>query len=251
MTTTLQPDALRRVERLDRIWEERPGVLGWLTTTDHKRIGLLCLFTSLAFFAAGGAEALLIRTQLIVPNGTTLSPAAFDTTMTMHGVTMIFLFVIPISTGAFGNYLVPLMIGSRDMAFPRLNALSYWIYVMSGIYMYASFVVGQAPSCGWFCYSPLGNKLFTPDRGTDFYSLGLMFLTVSSTIGAINFIVTIFKLRAPGMSLNRLPLFCWANLATMFSVIFAMPALTSANLMQELDRKFDFRFFQPKHGGDT
>src|SRR5436305_1384185 len=135
MTTALRPDALRRVERLGRIWEDRPGVLGWLTTTDHKRIGLLYLFTSLAFFAAGGTEALLIRTQLIVPNGSTLSPAAFNTTMTMHGVTMIFLFVIPISTGAFGNYLVPLMIGARDMAFPRLNAFSYWIFGHPEVYI--------------------------------------------------------------------------------------------------------------------
>src|SRR5207249_11761086 len=140
------------------IWEERPGVLGWLTTTDHKRIGLLYLFTSLAFFAAGGTEALLIRTQLIVPNGSTLSPAAFDEAMTMHGVTMIFLFVIPISTGAFGNYLVPLMIGARDMAFPRMNALSYWLYLASGIFMYVGVFSGHVPNAGWFDYVPLASN---------------------------------------------------------------------------------------------
>src|SRR5216110_3472657 len=164
MTTVVRPEAQRRVERLGRIWEERPGVLGWLTTTDHKRIGLLYLFTSLAFFAAGGVEALLIRTQLIVPGGSTLTPAAFDTTMTMHGVTMIFLFVIPISTGAFGNYLIPLMIGARDMAFPRLNALSFWIFAASGIFMYTGLAIGQAPATGWFNYVPLASRTFSPDR---------------------------------------------------------------------------------------
>src|SRR5689334_24903985 len=121
MTIALPPEALRRVERLGRIWEERPGVLGWLTTTDHKRIGLLYLFTTLAFFGAGGVEALLMRTQLSTADSTLLSPEAYDQAMTMHGITMIFFFVIPMTTGAFGNYLVPLMIGSRDMAFPRLN----------------------------------------------------------------------------------------------------------------------------------
>src|SRR4051795_10906588 len=152
MTTAVHPDALRRVRRLERIWEERPGLLGWLTTTDHKRIGLLYLFTSLAFFAAGGTGAVLIRPELIVPNGSMLSPAAFNTTMTMHGVTMIFLFVIPISTGAFGNYLVPLMIGARDMAFPRMNALSYWLYLASGIFIYVGVFSGHGPNAGWFDY---------------------------------------------------------------------------------------------------
>ena len=134
-----------RIERLERIWTERPGVLGWLTTTDHKRIGILYLFTSLAFFAAGGVEALLIRTQLIRPDNGLLGPEAYDEVFTMHGVTMIFLFVIPISTGAFGNYLLPLMIGARDMAFPRLNALSYWIFLGSGLFMYTGLLIGNAP----------------------------------------------------------------------------------------------------------
>ena len=128
MATVVSPGARRYVEELDRLWTERPGVLGWLTTTDHKRIGIMYFFTALALFGAGGVEALLIRTQLIGPNGHLLSPQAYDEVFTMHGITMIFLFVIPMTTGAFGNYLIPLMIGARDMAFPRLNALSYWIY---------------------------------------------------------------------------------------------------------------------------
>src|SRR5213078_5384665 len=152
MATAAPPIAQDRLDRLGRIWRERSGVVGWLTTTDHKRIGLLYFFTALAFFAAGGVEALLIRTQLIGPNQTVLSPNAFNEAMTMHGITMIFLFVIPMSIGAFGNYLLPLMIGSRDMAFPRMNALSYWIYVASGIFLYVGLASGHAPSAGWFDY---------------------------------------------------------------------------------------------------
>src|SRR4051794_21801472 len=179
------PSGRLRVERLERIWAERPGVLGWLTTTDHKRIGILYLFTALAFFAAGGVEALLMRTQLLGPENGVLSPGAFDKAMTMHGVTMIFLFVIPISTGAFGNYLVPLMIGARDMAFPRANALSYWLYLASGLFLYAGVFSGHAPDAGWFNYVPLASKAYSPGDNIDFYALGLIFNGVSSTVGAI------------------------------------------------------------------
>src|SRR5918911_1323774 len=250
MTTALHPDAVRRVERLGRIWEERPGVLGWLTTTDHKRIGLLYLFTSLAFFAAGGAEALLIRTQLIRPNNGLLGPNAYDELFTMHGVTMIFLFVIPISTGAFGNYLLPLMIGARDMAFPRLNALSFWIFAASGLFMYTSVFIGSAPDAGWFDYVPLASKAFSPGPNIDFYCLGIIFNGISTTAAAINFIVTTFKLRAPGMSLNRMPLFCFAILAVSFALIFALPPLTVATAFLELDRRVGTHFFDVTHGGD-
>ena len=147
-----------RIERLGRIWEERPGVLGWITTTDHKRIGLLYLFTTLVLFAAGGVEALLLRTQLIKANNGLLSPEAYNELFTLHGVTMIFFFVIPISTGAFGNYLLPLMVGARDMAFPRMNALSFWIFLASGLFMYTGLVIGSAPDAGWFNYVPLASK---------------------------------------------------------------------------------------------
>jgi cytochrome c oxidase subunit I+III len=251
MTIALPPEALRHVRRLERVWEEREGVLGWLTTTDHKRIGLLYLFTSLAFFAAGGTEALLIRTQLIVPNGTTLGPAAFNTTMTMHGVTMIFLFVIPISTGAFGNYLVPLMIGARDMAFPRLNAFSYWVFLGSGLFIYAGVFTGNGPNAGWFDYVPLASRTYNPGSAIDFYALGLIFNSISSTAAAINFIATIFKMRAPGMSLNRMPLFCYAFLAVSFALVFALPALSVDCLFLELDRRLGFSFFAPQRGGDV
>jgi cytochrome c oxidase subunit I+III len=244
------PEARARIGRLERIWQEPDGVLGWLKTTDHKRIGILYLFATLVFFGAGGVEALLVRTQLIGPDLHVLSPKAYDQVFTMHGVTMVFLFVIPMTTGAFGNYLIPLMIGARDMAFPRMNALSFWIFAASGIFMYMGMAVGQAPDAGWFNYVPLASRTFSPDRGIDFYALGLIFNSISTTAAAANFIVTIFRMRAPGMSVNRMPLFAYAFLATAFALIFALPALTVALLMLEADRRLGFHFYDVLNGGD-
>ena len=241
--------ARARIDRLERVWLEHPGVLGWLTTTDHKRIGILYFFTSLFFFAAGGVEALLIRSQLLAPNETLVSPGAFNQLFTMHGLTMIFLFVIPISTGAFGNYLLPLMIGARDMAFPRMNAFSFWAFLCSGIFIYTGLFMGNAPDAGWFNYVPLAGKQFSPGVNIDFYGLGLIFNSVSTTVAAINFIVTIFKLRAPGMSINRMPLFCFAFLAVSFALLFAMPPLNTALVFLELDRLAGFDFFNIGSGG--
>jgi cytochrome c oxidase subunit 1/cytochrome c oxidase subunit I+III len=249
MATTVTEPGLERVRRLETIWDEPRGVLGWLTTTDHKRIGLLYFFTTLVFFGAGGVEALLMRTQLSQPNEKVLSPETYDQLMTMHGVTMIFLFVIPMTIGAFGNYLVPLMIGARDMAFPRMNALSYWLFVFSGVFMYVGLFMHAAPNAGWFNYVPLALKPFNPGRNIDFYALGLIFNGVSSTAAAINFIVTIFKLRAPGMSMNRMPLFIFAMLAVSLSLIFALPSLTADLVFLELQRNAGFHFFDVPHGG--
>ncbi|HET7589688.1 MAG TPA: cytochrome c oxidase subunit I [Solirubrobacterales bacterium] len=250
MTVATPPAARARRDRLERIWKESPGVLGWLTTVDHKRIGILYFFTSLFFFGAGGVEALLIRTQLIGPNEATLSPATFNEMMSTHGTTMIFFFVVPMSLGAFGNYLIPLMIGARDMAFPRLNALSYWIYLCAGTFLYVGVFSGNAPSAGWFDYVPLASKVYSPGPGIDFYALSLLFVGISTTLGAINAIVTIFKLRAPGMSLNRMPLFCFAFLAVSFALIFALPALSTALILLELERLVGFHFYIPSTGGD-
>jgi cytochrome c oxidase subunit I+III len=250
MATAAPSLAAERLDRLSRIWRERSGLVGWLTTTDHKRIGILYFFTALAFFAAGGVEALLIRTQLAAPDQHVLSPNAFNQAFTLHGITMIFLFVIPVSTGAFGNYLLPLMIGSRDMAFPRLNALSYWIYLASGIFIYIGLVTGNAPNAGWFNYVPLASKTYSPGTGIDFYALGLIFNAISTTASAINFIVTIFNLRAPGMSLNRMPLFCFAFLAVSFALVFALPPLTCALMLLELQRLLGFHFYDVASGGD-
>jgi cytochrome c oxidase subunit I+III len=242
---------VERIYRLERVWEERPGVLGWLTTVDHKRIGILYFWTTLVFFAAGGTEALLMRTQLAQPEERVLGPETFDQLMTMHGVTMIFFFIIPMTTGAFGNYLVPLMIGARDMAFPRLNALSYWLFLGAGLFMYSSFLVHQAPNAGWFDYVPLALRRYDGGLNTDFYAIGLLFASLSTTAGALNLIVTIFKLRAPGMSWNRMPLFCFAMLAASLSLIFALPALSTDLIFLELQRKLGFHFFDAAHGGDA
>ncbi len=236
--------------RLSRIWTERPGVAGWLTTTDHKRIGLMYLFASLTLFGAGGVEAMIMRTQLIRPENGLVGPSAYDQLFTMHGITMIFFFVIPISTGAFGNYLLPLMIGARDMAFPRMNALSFWIFLSSGIIVYTSMVLGKAPDAGWFNYVPLANAQFSPGPNIDFYCLGLILNGTSSTAAAVNFIVTIFKGRAPGMSINRMPLFCFAFLAVSFALVFALPPLTCALGFLELDRQVGTHFYDVAQGGD-
>jgi cytochrome c oxidase subunit I+III len=164
---------------------------------------------------------------------------------------MIFLFVIPISTGAFGNYLVPLMIGARDMAFPRLNAFSYWVFLGSGLFMYVGLATGNGPNAGWFDYVPLASRTYDPGSAIDFYALGLIFNAISSTAAAINFIVTIFKLRAPGMSLNRMPLFCYAFLAVSFALLFALPPLSVDCVFLELDRRLGFHFFDVAHGGSV
>lgn len=250
-TVAPPPAAQRRLDRLERIWKEPSGLVGWLTTVDHKRIGILYFFTSLAFFAVGGLEALLIRTQLMGPNGDVVSPEFFNQLMSMHGITMIFLAVIPMQIGAFGNYLLPLMIGARDMAFPRMNALSYWIFLASGLFIYSSMVGGTAPNAGWFDYVPLASRQYTPGPNIDFYTLGLIFTGIATSATAINFIVTIFKLRAPGMSLNRMPLFAFAILAVSFALVFALPPLTVALTFLELDRALGLHFYDVALGGDT
>jgi cytochrome c oxidase subunit I+III len=226
-------------------------VLGWLTTTDHKRIGLLYFWTTLVFFAAGGVEALLMRTQLTVPNNGAIAPDTYAELFTMHGITMIFWFIIPMTTGAFGNYLIPLMIGARDMAFPRMNALSFWLFLASGIFVYVGLFAGFGPNAGWFNYVPLASRLYDPGRNIEFYSLGLLFNGLASTLTAANFIVTIFKLRAPGMSLNRMPLFCFAFLAASFGLLFALPSLSADLIYLYLDRNVGTHFFDPALGGST
>ena len=240
----------RITRRLEHLWEEAPGLSSWLGTVDHKRIGKRYIYTAFAFFTAAGVEAMLMRAQLTRPDETLVSPDTFNQLFSMHGITMIFFFITPMLFG-FGNFFVPLHIGSRDMAFPRLNAFGYWVFLFAGLFMYSSFLVGKAPDNGWFNYVPFSGKEFSPGLNADFYTIGLVFLGISSTVGAANFIVTIFKLRAPGMSIVRMPLYCWALLATSFAVIFALPSLTMANIMLELDRKLGMHFFDPSHGGNA
>jgi cytochrome c oxidase subunit 1/cytochrome c oxidase subunit I+III len=235
--------------RLRRSWAEPAGLVSWLATVDHKRIGVRYMVTALTFFFLGGVEAAVMRAQLARPDARVLSPEAYDQLFSMHGITMIFLFATPMLSG-FGNYLVPLMLGARDMAFPKLNAFGYWVFVGAGLFMYSGLVLGKAPDVGWFNYVPLSTTQFDTGPNVDFYGLGLIFLGISTTAGAANFIVTILKLRAPGMSINRIPLFCWAVLGTSFAIIFAIPALTAASALLELDRLFGFRFFDLSGGGD-
>jgi len=235
-------------ERLHQIWETKPGLLGILGTVDHKEIGRRYLVTSFLFLIAGGLEAVVMRLQLTRSDLRLLQPEQYNQLFTMHGVTMIFWYAAPVLSG-FSNFLWPLLIGARDMAFPRLNAYSYWTFLLSGIFLYSSALVGQVPDGGWFAYVPLTRDAFSPGLNMDFYALGLVFLTISTTAGAINFIVTLFKLRAPGMSINRIPLFMWGTLTNSFSVLFALPALTVACVMLYLDRGVGTRFFDPGGGG--
>jgi cytochrome c oxidase subunit I len=235
--------------RLEELWSEPPGLRTALSTVDHKSIGKRYLVTAFAFFIAGGVEATLMRTQLARPAESLMTPSTFNELFSMHGITMIFLFVTPMLSG-FGNYLVPLMIGARDMAFPRLNAFGYWVFLFAGLFLYSSFAVGQAPDNGWFNYLPFSDRQFSPGLNPDYYTLGLIFLGISTTVGAINFIVTILKLRAPGMSISRMPLYVWAILATSLAIVFALPSLTLANAMLELERRVGFHFFDPEAGGD-
>lgn len=248
-TTEVRPESEER-EHLEEIWEDDPGVPGFFSTIDHKRIGKRYIYTCFIFFAVGGIMALVMRLQLAGSEHTVLSPSAYNELFTVHGTTMIFLFNTPVLAG-FGNYLLPMMIGTRDMAFPRLNAFSYWIFVLAGIFFYSSFLVDSAPDGGWFAYTPLTDKTYSPGLNLDFWGLGVAFVGISTTVGAVNFIVTTFKLRAPGMSLNRLPMFVWSMLVFSFMVVFAVPAVTVAAGLLELDRLFGTTFFVPKAGGST
>ncbi|HEY6541199.1 MAG TPA: cytochrome c oxidase subunit I [Ktedonobacteraceae bacterium] len=230
----------------------------WIMTIDHKKLGIMYIITAFFFFLVGGTEALLVRTQLAVPNGQVLSAEIYNQVFTMHGTTMIFLFVMPMLTG-FGNYVVPLMIGARDMAFPRLNAFGYWVVLFGGLFLSISFLFGQAPNAGWFNYAPLnelttscGSTAVSCTQGlnTDFWALGILMLGVSSIAGSLNFVVTILKLRAPGMTINRMPLFTWMTLITAFLLLFALPSVTAASIMLLLDRHLGTHFFQAGAGGD-
>jgi len=226
------------------------GLAGWITTVDHKRIGLLYLFTALAFFILGGLLALLIRTELALPGGQLLTADQYARTFTLHGTTMIFLFVIPILTG-LGNYLVPLQIGARDMAFPRLNALSYWLYLCGGLVLYSSYLLPLGPAeIGWTGYAPLTNPTYSPTPGVDLWAISLIILGAASTMGAVNFITTTLNMRAPGMTLWRLPLFTWSVLVMAFMVLLATPMLTGALAMQLADRNLGTQFFVEASGGD-
>jgi cytochrome c oxidase subunit I len=229
-------------------WKEG-RVASWLVTVDHKRIGIMYIATSLFFFVLGGILAVLMRAQLATPNGTLLTKSSYNEVLTMHGTTMIFLVVVPILAG-FGNYLVPLMIGARDVAFPRLNALSYWLYLLGGIVLWSSwFATGGTAKAGWWSYPTLSELQFSPGHGQDYWILSIHILSLSSLLGAINFLVTIVNMRARGMTWMRMPLFIWSMLTYAILLLVALPALTAAVTMLLLDRQAGTHFFIPSKGG--
>jgi cytochrome c oxidase subunit 1 len=229
------------------------GFWSWFTTIDHKKIGLMYGVTAMAFFVIGGVEALLLRLQLATPNGTLLTASQYNQLFTMHGTTMVFLMGMPLSV-AFGNYLIPLQIGARDVAFPRLNAFGYWGFLFGGIFLYSSFFLGGAPDGGWFGYTPLTSTPlsdgFLPGRGPDFWAIGLLILGIASTTSAINFIVTVVNMRAPGMTFMRMPVFTWMMTVVAFLTLFAMPIITAALIMVYFDRNWGTNFFVAANGGD-
>ena len=227
----------------------RGRVASWITTVDHKRIGILYLITCLIFFGAGGILAVLMRTQLAHPNESFLTRNSYNEVMTIHGVTMVFLVIVPILAG-FGNYMVPLMIGARDVAFPRLNALSYWLFLFGGLILFGSFFAsGGAAATGWTLYPPLSEQL--GGNGVDLLILSLHILSVSSLVGAINFVVTIHRLRAPGMTWMRVPLFVWSMDVYAAILIVVLPALSAGLTLLLLDRQAGTHFFDPAHGGNV
>ncbi len=233
---------------LEETWKTGPGLIGWLGSVDHKEIGKRYLVTAFLFLLIGGVEALIMRLQLARPNQTLLTPEQYNQLFTMHGVTMIFLYALPVLSG-FSNFLWPLLLGSRDMAFPRLNALSYWVFLFAGVFLYVSFPLGQAPNAGWFNYVPMASLTYDPGPNIDVYALGMIFLGLSTTVGSINFVVSLFRTRAPGMSINRVPVLVWGTLTASVGNLLAVPAVSLAFLMLWFDRQFDTHFFDFTQGG--
>jgi cytochrome c oxidase subunit I len=225
------------------------GLWSWFTTVDHKRIGILYGVSAGTFFVIGGLEALVIRLQLWVPNNTLVTAQTFNALFTMHATTMIFLAIMPMGL-LFFNYILPLQIGARDVAFPRLNAFSYWTFILGGIMLNVSFLLGGAPDAGWFGYANLTTRQYSPGPGIDFWMLGLQVLGVASLAGALNFFVTLLNMRAPGMSLMRMPIFCWMALITMVLLLLAFPSITVGLILLMFDRFFDTNFYSVPHGGD-
>ena len=228
---------------------EPTGLWSWITTVDHKRIGIMYGVTAFFFFLVGGIEALLIRVQLAVPNNNFVSAELYNQLFTMHALTMIFAALMPL-TAAFFNYIIPLQIGARDVAFPRLNALSYWVYFFGVIFFNASILMKLGPNSGWFAYAPITTKQFSPGINMDFYVLGLQILGLSSIIASLNFIVTIINMRAPGMRLMRMPIFTWLTLITSILIVTAMAVFTIAITELMFDRVFGTQFYSVAAGGD-
>jgi cytochrome c oxidase subunit I+III len=250
--TTLSDEIVERDSAtLEALWRDRPGFWGWLTAVDHKSIGKRYIITAFLMFVAGGIEAALMRAQLARPENTLLGPDKYNEIFSSHGTTMMFLFAVPMMT-AIGTYFVPLMVGARSIAFPRLNAFGYWTYLVGVVFMYVSLFANTGPDAGWFAYVPLSGPAYSPGHRVDVWAQVVTFTEIAALVAAVNIIVTTFKMRAPGMSLNRIPLFVWAQLVVSFMIVFAMPAVaTGSTLMLAMDRAVNTHWFNYAEGGDV
>jgi cytochrome c oxidase subunit I+III len=242
--------ALARVDELDQTWADRPGLVGWITTVDHKRIGRRFIVTSMTFFALAGLMAVAMRTQLAQPESGLIGPDLYNQLFSMHGSVMMFLFAVPVME-AVGLFLVPLMIGARNTAFPRLAAFSYWIYLFGGLMIFVAFFTNTGPEAGWFAYTPLSGPEYSPGKRTDFWAQMITFTEVSGLCVAVQIIGTIMLCRAPGMTLARMPVFVWSQLVTALMVIFAMPSVMLASTFLITDRLIGTHFYNPAEGGDA
>jgi cytochrome c oxidase subunit I len=246
----LEPFVDQDVAELEHVWAEPRGFFGWFTHVNHKSIGRRYIVTAFVFFGLAGILAALMRLQLSRPNNTFLSADLYNQVFTMHGSTMMFLFAVPVME-AVGIYVVPLMVGARNIAFPRLNAYSYWLYLFGGIFLFAMFLANTGPDVGWFAYVPLAGPDYTPGKRADVWAQLITFTEISGLAVSVEIIVTAFKMRAPGMSLNRVPIFVWAQVVTAFMVLFAMPAVMLSSTMLIMDRLVGTHFFNPAEGGDA
>ena len=251
-TIVMEPGDTDAAERasMDRVWRSGSGFYGWLSTVNHKDIGRRYIFTAFLFFLLGGIEAAMIRTQLARPENGLIGPDLYNQIFTMHGTTMMFLFAVPMME-AVGLYFVPLLVGTRNVAFPRLNAFGYWLYLIGGTFLYVQFFLNTGPDVGWFAYVPLAGPSFGAGKRADTWAQTITFTEIVAIIGAIELIVTIFKQRAVGMSLNRIPLFVWSMLVTSFMILVAMPAIATDSMFLALDRLVGTHFFNPSEGGDV
>ena len=236
--------------QLDRLYQPQKGLWGWMTTVDHKSVAKRYVATAFVFFLLAGLEAAIMRAQLARPENNVLGPDAYNQFFTMHGTTMMFLFAVPIMI-ALGIYLVPLMVGTRNICFSRLNALGYWTFLIGGVLLYSAFAVNSGPDAGWFAYVPLAGPQYGAGKRVDIWAQMITFTEIAALIAAVELIATIFKQRAPGMSLNRIPIFVWTILVTSFMVLFAMPAVAVVSQFLAADRLISTHFFNPAEGGDA
>jgi cytochrome c oxidase subunit I+III len=254
-TTTNTPLAEHRADDREEVllhdtWKEPPGFWGWFMHVNHRSYGRRFIVTGLVFFLLGGILAVLMRLQLSRPDNQILSADKYNQIFTMHGATMMFLFAVPIME-AVGIYIIPLIVGARNIAFPRLNAYGYWVYLLGGIFLWAAFLLNVGPDVGWFAYVPLSGPDYSPGKRADVWAQMITFTELAAMVVSIEIIVTIFKLRRPGMSLNRMPMICWSQLTTGFMVLFAMPSVMLASTLLILDRLVGTHFYNPAEGGDA